>query len=57
MAQPLTYTKGKVTNLNCYFTWKISGGSFVGGATGDKPACASPAALAPIIAALSPPKK
>jgi branched-chain amino acid transport system substrate-binding protein len=53
MVQPLNYTKGVPTDLTCYFTWKISGGTLMAGADGDKPTCVSPATLAPIIAAIS----
>jgi branched-chain amino acid transport system substrate-binding protein len=53
LVQPLNYTQGKPTALTCYFTWKISGGTLVAGATGDRPTCVSPAILGPIIAAVS----
>ena len=52
MVQPLNYTKGKPTDLTCYYIWKISGGKLVSGSDGDKPTCVSPAILAPIIAAV-----
>ena len=52
LVQPLNFAKGKPTNLTCYYTWKIGSGSFVPGASGDKPLCVSPAELAPVFAAL-----
>jgi branched-chain amino acid transport system substrate-binding protein len=54
LAQPLNYVVGQPTNLSCYFTWKISGGAFADTPSGDSPTCVPAAALAPIIAALSP---
>jgi branched-chain amino acid transport system substrate-binding protein len=51
MTQPLNYVQGKPTSLNCYFTWKISGGTFVAGPTGDTPTCAPAAVINPLIAA------
>jgi branched-chain amino acid transport system substrate-binding protein len=53
MVQPLNYTRGKPTNLDCYFTWKISGGKFVPGPDGDTPICVSAATLGPVMAAAS----
>jgi branched-chain amino acid transport system substrate-binding protein len=53
MVQPLNYVQGKPTHLTCYYTWKISGGTFVAGSHGDAPTCVPAALLAPIIAAAS----
>jgi branched-chain amino acid transport system substrate-binding protein len=51
MVQPLNYVKGKPTSLNCYYTWKISNGSFVTDANSNTPTCVPAATLAPFVAA------
>jgi branched-chain amino acid transport system substrate-binding protein len=55
MTQRLNFVKGQATSLDCYFTWKISGGKFVTGPKGNSPICASAAVLAPIISILTTP--
>jgi branched-chain amino acid transport system substrate-binding protein len=40
MIQPVTFTPGKPTVLNCYFTWSVKNGTFVA-SDGDKYTCLS----------------
>lgn len=47
LVPPLTYTKGQISTVNCYFTWKVSAGNYTA-PNGTAPTCAPVSAIDPI---------
>jgi len=45
---PVTYTAGKTTALNCWFTWKVGSGKLQQSAQGTGSSCAPAAVLGPV---------
>ncbi len=45
---PVSYTSGKTTTVDCWFTWQMGSGALETGPSGTKPSCAPAATLAVI---------